>query len=36
MATDIRSVDGAATVHMHSMWAGGIFGYEGDVIWVVL
>jgi len=36
MVTDIRSVAGATTVQTHSMWAGGIFGYEGDVIWVML
>jgi len=36
MVTDIRSADGATTVQMHSIWAGGIFGYEGDVIWVIL
>lgn len=36
MVTDIRLSDGATTVQMHSMCAGGIFGYEGDVIWVIL
>lgn len=30
--TNIRSPDGATTVHVHSMCAGGIFGYKGDVI----
>jgi len=36
MFTDIRSPEGATTVQIHSMCGGGILGYEGEVIWVIL
>jgi len=36
MVTDICSPAVATTVQIHSVCAGGIFGYEGDVIWVML
>lgn len=36
MVADICSPAGATTVQIHSVCAGGIFGYEGDVISVML
>lgn len=34
--TDILSPEGAITIQIHSMCGGGILGYEGEVIWVIL
>lgn len=36
ISTRKRSPAGATTVQIHSMCDGGIFGYEGDEIFVVL